>query len=257
MIIEARGDVIKLRGALVENQWPAIKSSVSLLLNQHPQGVIIDAGGLTEISDAGARTFSDASTFIQSQNARIVVAGMPDRILEDIKDLPGIRSQLVLASTVEEARSSLESGGVGMVRQKKAKPFVLVPLIGAWEKAVEHAATEASAMHAEIYLLYILQIPRNLALGVPMPDMETESQHTLDDAERALRRSKIPVRKLTTRARSLCEGIVKFAADNNPELLVVAYTKDDITREEGRKVSSALLSEAACDTAVYCVAEQT
>jgi len=70
MIIQTRGDVIILKGALTENQWPSIRSAVSLLLESYPSGVVIDASELVEVTEAGAHTFLDASNFIQAQNAR-------------------------------------------------------------------------------------------------------------------------------------------------------------------------------------------
>ena len=35
MIIEAREDVVTLRGNLLENMWPAIQAAANLLLKQH------------------------------------------------------------------------------------------------------------------------------------------------------------------------------------------------------------------------------
>ena len=255
MIIEAKGDVIKIRGALVENQWTAIKSSVSLLLSDHPRGIIIDASGLTEVTEAGARTFFDASNFLQAQNSRIVVAGMPEDILAEIRNIPGIRSQLVIAPTVEDARASLDACGVGVVCEGKEKPVVLVPLIGAWHKALQFAATEAAARHAEIHLLFIFQVPRNLPLGVPMPELEQEAERDLAEAEHILKRTKLTARRLTTRARSTIDGIAKFATESKPELLTVAFTKEEMMRESFRQTSTNMLCEAPCDVAIYCVTE--
>lgn len=256
MIVETRGDVIKLSGALVENQWPALKSAVSLLLSQYPTGAVIDASGLTEVSEAGARTFLDASSYIQAKNARVVVAGMPEDILAEIRNIPGVRSQLVVADTVEEARSSLEAGGTGVVREKRVRPAILVPLISAWTRAIQFAANEAVARKAELHLLYVLQIPRNQPLGVPLPDMEREAQDTLAEAEKALRRRGVTVRKLTTRARETVEGIAKFAAENSPELLVVGYSKEEMDRDGGRySAIGVFCHEAPCDVAILCVTD--
>jgi len=256
MIIETRGDVIKLKGALVENQWTALKSAVTLLLIDHPRGVIIDGGGLTEVSEAGAHTFLDASSFIQAQSARVVVAGLPEDILARIRKIPGVRSQLVIASTVEEARASLESGGVAIARGKRAVPVVLAPLIGAWRRAIQFAATQAASRRAELHLLYMLQIPRTLPLGVPMPDMEQEARETLAEAEKALKRRGVKVRRLTTRTRDVVEGVAKYATDTKPDLLVVAYSKGDMAREAGRFAAiDTLCHEALCDVAIFCLAE--
>jgi nucleotide-binding universal stress UspA family protein/anti-anti-sigma regulatory factor len=254
MIIETRGDVIKLKGALVENQWSALRSAIKLVLDDFPRGVIIDASGLTELSESGARTFLELCNFVQSQNARVVVVAMPDEMLAEIRKIPGVRSQLVTANTVEEARASLEAGGTPAVPLKKPKPFVLVPLLGAWQKGVEFAAIEASFRRAELHLLYVLQIPRYLPLGEPVPEMEQEAQKVLDEAEKLVKRRGVVVRKLTTRARDLIDGVAKFAAEKKPDLLVVAYYKEEITREGARCAAvETLCNEVPSDVAIYCV----
>lgn len=254
MIIQAKGDVIRLRGSLVENQWPAIKSAVNLLLDEHPGGVIIDANGLTDITEAGARTFIDASNFIQAQSARIIVAGVPDHILEELRAIPGIRSQLVMAPTVEEARASLEAGGMAADAERRARPSVLVPLLGLWHRALGFAGAEAVARRAEIHLLYVLQVPRNLPLGAPMPGQELEAQQSLAEAEKVLRKRGIPIRKSSTRARDMMEGAAKFAAETHPDLVVLAYSKEDLTREGNRyELIGTFCHEAPCDVAFYCV----
>lgn len=254
MIIQIKGDVIKLKGSLTENQWPAIKSAVHLMLDEHPGGAVIDAGGLSDVTEAGARTFLDASNFIQAHSARVIIAGLSDDILEQVKQIPGVRSQLVLASSVEEARASLEAGGGASAAEGRVRPCVLVPLIGAWGRAVQMAASEALARRAEIHLLYVLQIPRNLPIGAPMPEKEQEAQQGLAEAERALKRRGVAVRKRTTRARDVVEGAAKFAAETKPELLVVAYYKEEMEKETVRHdVVGVLCHEAPCDVAIYCV----
>lgn len=254
MIIQTKGDVIKISGALTENQWTAIKSAVNLLLEEHPRGVVIDASGITEVTESGARTFLDAGNYIQTQNARIVVASLHDSILAEIKKIPGVRSQLVVAGSVEEGLASLESGSENGKKEVISKPFVLVPLMGMYNRALEFAAAEAAARRAELHLLYVLQIPRNQPLGASIPALEQEAQLTLDQAEKALKRSGVKVRKYTTRARDLIEGAAKYAADTKPLLLLVAYSKEEMTREGMRcPLVSALCHEAPCDVAIYCI----
>ena len=253
MIIQTKGDVIRLRGSLAENQWPAIKAAVSLLLADHPGGVIIDASGLTDVSEAGAHTFIDMSSFIQAQGARVIIAGLSEEILGQIRKFPGVRSMLVLASTIEEARASLESSGSGMAAGG-TKPAILVPTLGAWRKALGFAATEALARRGEVHLLYVLQVPRNLPLGAPMPEQEQEAQQNLTEAEKTLKRRGVTVRKRTTRARDVVEGAAKFAADTKPDLVVLAYYKEELAQEGSRcAVIATFCEEAPCDVVFYCV----
>ncbi|HAH87471.1 MAG TPA: hypothetical protein DCL60_08890 [Armatimonadetes bacterium] len=253
MIIQTRGDVIILKGALTENQWPSIRSAVSLLLESYPSGVVIDASELVEVTEAGAHTFLDASNFIQAQNARVVVSGLSDDILAEIRKVPGIRSQLVIAGSVDEARESIESGGAVPVSAKPG-PRVLVPLIGAWEKALHFAAVEAAGRKAELHLLYVLVIPRNQPLGVPDPEQEHEAQHALTEAETMLHRSRVRVVKVTTRAREAVEGAAKYAAETKPDLLAVAYHKDNVIKGGANSsVVDILCHEVPGDVAIYCV----
>lgn len=256
MIIQFKGDVVSLRGSLTENQWPAIRSAVALLLSENPHGVVIDASGLTDISEAGARTFLDASNFIQAHNARVVVAGLPHDLLEEIRKIPGIRSQLAVSASIEEARASLESGGMAAHLEHKTGPSILVPLIGAWSKAIEYAAAQAIVRKAEVHLLYVLQIPRNLPLGVPVPELEQMAQQALDEAEKVAKRRGIKIAKMVARSRDTVEGAAKFATESKSDLVVIAYFKNDIAREGNRNAAmSTLCHEIPGEVMVICVNE--
>ena len=253
MIIHVKGDVIEVKGSLVENHWIALRSAVGLLLDRHPSGVIIDGSGLTEMNEAGVHTFIDAANYIQAQNARVVVSGLPSDILERIRKIPGARSQLPLAASIEEARASLAVGGAEAVPEAKRRPAVLVPLLGDWQKAIEYAANHAYRT-ADIHLLYVMKVPMAQPLGVPLPEKEAEATSTLSEAEKILEGHGIIVRKMTTRARSAIEGAAKFAADTSPRLVVTAYRKDRVqTDVVGQSVITTLCSESPGESAVFCV----
>ena len=115
MIIETRGDVVRLSGSLHKNQWMSIRAAANLLLHEHPQGIIVDCAGLEDISEDGARTFLEAMRDIEAARARIIVASLPENVLTVIKTVPGVRSQLPIAASVEEARASLQM-------HKRARP---------------------------------------------------------------------------------------------------------------------------------------
>src|SRR5438270_859606 len=107
MIIEARGDVVTLRGNLTRNQWLNIKAAANHLLREHPHGIIIDCGHIESVTEEGIDTFIDARRDIEAQGARIMLASVPTYVLEAMRSVPGASSQLPVARSVEEARSSL------------------------------------------------------------------------------------------------------------------------------------------------------
>jgi nucleotide-binding universal stress UspA family protein len=127
-------------------------------------------------------------------------------------------------------------------------------LIGAWPKALAYAAPEAAARKADIHLLYVLQVPRNLPLGSPMPEKEQDAHNILTEAEKTMRRRGVVVYKRTTRARDVVEGAAKFAAETKPELVVLAYYKEDLIKEGNRyEIVGTFCHEAPCDIAFFCV----
>ena len=254
MIIQTKGDVVRIKGSLFENQWPAIKSAVRLVLDDHPGGAIIDCSDLSEVTESGARTFLDASNFIQAHSSRVIVSGLSEDIAAEIRKIPGVRSQLVLAPTVEEARASLQSTGETALAERKTKPTVLLPLIGSWAKALDFAAAEANRRRAEVHVLYVIQVPRNLPLGATIPEKEQEAQQNLLEADKALRRKGVQVHKRATRARDIIEGVAKFASETKPDLFVVAYSKEELAKEGSRlAMIDTFCQDVPCDVAFFCV----
>lgn len=257
MIIQSKGDVVILRGVLAENHWPALKSVVSLLLKRHPAGVIIDGSALTEVSDSGAQTFLDASEFIESHNARVVVAGLSEAIVQAMSRVPGIRSQLPRAATVEEARASLAVSGTEALPASQKGPVVLVPLIGSWRRSIEYAVAQAVRNKAEIHLLYVIEVPRDQPMGVPLPEQERQAERVLAEAELLLRNESVTVRKLSTRARLPVDGAAKYAAGANPRIVVVSYAKGEfelISRQQD--IFGTLCRDTECEVAVISSADQ-
>lgn len=108
MIIEARGDILKISGALTENHWSTIVSVVNFLLRNHPQGIIIDCSELDETSSRGLQTFASALDYIRRKRSRIIFVNLPEKVLEELRAFPGLRSQLPIAKSIDEAQQSLE-----------------------------------------------------------------------------------------------------------------------------------------------------
>ena len=188
MIIEAREDTITLRGEVKSNIWPAIQAAAALLLENHPTGIILDGSGLTKITVKGAETFADAFEYIAAQNARIMVVGLTDEMLEIGKRVPGVRSQLPIAATVEEARSSLELAELTPHRGK-ARVAAVVPILGNWRRAVYCADRLASGENCEVHLVDLIRVPRTLPIGSPLPEREAAGQKRLEEAQGLVRKT--------------------------------------------------------------------
>ena len=58
----------------------------------------------------GAETFHDAMDFIRNHHARVILAAVPGHVMEVLKNVPEVRSQLPICATVADARRSLDLG---------------------------------------------------------------------------------------------------------------------------------------------------
>ncbi|HEY3283294.1 MAG TPA: STAS domain-containing protein [Armatimonadota bacterium] len=108
MIIEARDDVIRLTGAMEKNAWSSIQAALNFLLKDRPKGIIVDCLGLRIVSEEGADTFLEMIEYTQAKGKRILFCNLPENAREQVKRIPGLRSQLPIANSLEEARQSLE-----------------------------------------------------------------------------------------------------------------------------------------------------
>lgn len=221
MIIEAREDTVTLRGDIKSNIWPAIQAAASLLLRNHPIGIIIDASGVAKCTAKGAETFADAFRYISSQDARIVVAGLDMELREIGKTVPGVRSQVPLADTVEEARASIALEEPTPQRGK-ARIAGVAPLLGNWQRAVYHADKLAVGENCEIHLVDLIKVPRTLPLGSPLPEREAASLERLDRAKKLVEQSRLKGFTHVEHLRSESAGLAQFVDRLEADFAVVS-----------------------------------
>ena len=221
MIIEAREDTITLRGDIRSNIWPAIQAAAALLLANHPAGIIIDASGVQKFTTKGAETFADAFRYIHSRSARIVVAGLAPELAEIGKAVPGMRSMVPLADTVEGARASLALEE-GTPQRGKARLAGVVPLPGHWQRAVYHADRLAMGENCEIHIVDLIKVPRNLPIGTPMPEREAASRERLDRAKELVQQSGIKAFTHVKGVREESSGLMSFVKDLGANFAVVS-----------------------------------
>jgi len=250
MIIEARRDVITLRGSLTDNQWPAIQAAAKIMLEEYPRGIIIDCSHLTEITEAGARTFLDAMRWIQRCDAKIIVAGLPESALQVIRQVRAVASQLPTAPTVEDARLSLGLEELAAKAPGKGLNIIAVLLIGDWQEAADVACRVADRRRDEIHFFDLIKVPRNLPLATPLPEAEAVARRKLEEAERKARQYKLNVVKRVERVRSAAEGVPKIIRDVNPAVVVICVSQVDEEGHEIVQTMPTLLADPPC-TIIY------
>jgi len=226
LIIEAREDTIILRGSIKTNIWPAIQAAAALLLENHPTGIIIDCSALEKITPKGAETFADAFRYIQERDARIVVAALLPELLEIGKEVPGVRSQLPLANTVDEARASLELEEITPERGK-ARLAAIVPVLGDWRSAVYHAAKLAMGQSTEIHLVDLIKVPRALPIGTPLPEREASGQVRLEAAKALVGELGLKGFSHVERVRAKANGFLEFVGQLHADYAVISIDRLD------------------------------
>ncbi len=215
MIVESYEDVIVLSGALRSNFWETIHTAISLLLKRHPTGVIIDCSGLTECTAEGAETFRDAMDFIERNRARTIVAAVPHAVMEVLRSVPEVRSQLPVVGSVEEARRSLDMLAQGETKGRKkhltsrTDRRFLVCLSGeeSDEQLLMVVQELAQTTSAEAVLIYPILVPRDLPLQSPLLEQEEIAAKALEAGRRSLQNAEIKTEIRLERGRDVASAI--------------------------------------------------
>jgi nucleotide-binding universal stress UspA family protein len=255
MIIEARDDVVLLEGALEKNQWPTIQAAANLLLRQHAQGIIIDGSGVTRCSPEGAMTFRDAMNYIERYRARIVVSNLPDCVMDTVRKVPGVRSRLPIAATLEEARASLSLTRSGVSHTPASRRQLQDILVPVFESGSSAAATALACrlvkdegQNARIHLACILEIPRHLPVTAPLPEEEAIATKVLRRAEKRVKQEGLTPIAHVTRARDAGEEIIHQAEQLGANIIVLSYMPTEDTLDEGMsRVMRTVLDRAPCE----------
>ena len=238
MIIETRDDVVQLSGSLHKNQWMTIKAAANLLLRDYPQGIIIDCGHLTDISENGAKTFLEAMRDIEAARARIIVANLPMTMLAVCNTVPGVRSQLPIAESVEAARASLRVhhrplGPTAVGDPARRGASILVPLLA--DLDLTYGATLAARLvragRGEVHLVYFLEVARTLPLNAPLPEAEKAAQDTLMLAVPLARQYNVTAAEHVERVRDATEGILAAVKTLQADTVVLGATSEPVGAE--------------------------
>jgi len=246
MIVESYEDVIVLSGALRSNYWETLHTAVSLTLKRHPTGVIIDCSGITEATEEGVETFHDAIDFVaEHDQARIIVAAVRPDVLNVMRMVPEVRSQLPIVATVDEARRSLdllvdEEDG----RKKRREPAravdrtLLVCLaVDETEPFVLELAIElCRGIPTKICVLLPLLVPRDLPLQAPLPDVETSARRVADASRDRLETMNIPHEVRLERTRDFASLIQEYAEETDAAHVIIGIRHDERHQDDIQKI---------------------
>ncbi|MBC7529026.1 MAG: universal stress protein [Chthonomonadaceae bacterium] len=259
MIIETKEDVVRLSGALHKNQWMTIKAAANLLLQEHPQGIIIDCGHLGEVSGEGGKTFLEAMKDIEAAHSRIIVANLPENAAAVCKTIPGVRSQLPIALSVADARASLHTlnckKSLAAMEATKTVGRILVPLIADVDLTygASLAARIAKVNRFEVRLAYFIEVGRGLPLNAPLSEEEKAAQETLRRAIPQLQPQGItPVQEIQ-RVREALDGILGVLKSQQIDQLVLGApysVEGEESHESFYSLANALLERAPCEVII-------
>lgn len=223
MIVESYEDVVLLSGSLHSNQWEAMHTAISLTLKRHPSGVIIDCSNLTSMTVEGAETFHEAIQFVQEQKeARVIVACLAPELIEILKSVPDVRSQLPLAKSVEEARRSLdltleeeETGKKKKLNSRTYERKVLATMCpAAWDDYLLRLLEDLIERDkTKVVLLIPIIVPRELPLQSLMADIEEKAASFVSLAKRRLEEAGIGHEIIVERARDYATLVQETAEE--------------------------------------------
>lgn len=260
MIIETRDDVVKLSGSLHKNQWLTIKAAANLLLHDHPQGIIVDCAELEEISEDGAKTFLEAMRDIEAAKARIIVANLPKNVMAVCRSVPGVRSQLPIADSVEEARASLRvasrsAASSVTINAPRRSAVILVPLLADLDLAygAHLAGRLAKDGKSELRLIYFLEVARTLPLNAPLLEEEKAAQESLAQAMQYARQWNAPAYEHVERVREASESILTAIKTHNANIVVIGAASEPLggdNHDMFHELVDTLLHRAPCEVVI-------
>lgn len=253
MIVESFEDVINLSGSLKYNFWDTVHTAISLTLKRHATGVIIDCSGITDCTHEGAETFRDILAYIQEHDARVICVAVPSGVMEVLKTTAEVRSQLPIASSVEEARHSLDL--LAHTRDgKKKQPFqveeltkIVLYLTGGDRDTIglEAAKRMAGGLHGEVLLVYVIAVPRELPLQAPLTKEEDQALAALQAAQQNLTARGVPHQILVHRGRDVASSLEDVMDEQKGDVLLIPLSSEGSETEADLKLIKSALAKVS------------
>ena len=130
---------------------------------------------------------------------------------------------------------------------------ILVPTSGTLcsERGIELACRLGEEQKAEVYLINVIEVPRTLPMGVPMPEAESRAQEILKEGESIVSLRGLPVKAEVRRGRVAGEEIIRAAKDWDADLIVMGVRSEiRMTQEILGRTSNLVFRRAPCEVIV-------
>jgi len=144
------------------------------------------------------------------------------------------------------------------VRSVGAVRTIFVPILEAYysARAVELASRLGQEQKAKILLGFVVEVPRTLSLGVPMPSVEERGRHALERAGEIVATHHLQSTAEMIRAREAGEGITRAARDHDVDLIVLGIApQTGFVEGSTERVAEALFRQAPCEVIIDRLAE--
>ncbi len=144
------------------------------------------------------------------------------------------------------------------VRSVGAVQRILVPILEHYysERAVELASRLGEMQKARILLGYVVEVPRTLSLGVPLPQAEEQAALALEEAKTIVRMHGLEAHAEIIRAREAGEGIARVARDRGVDLIVMGISPGErLTEGSAARTAESLFRHCPCEVIIDRLAE--
>jgi anti-anti-sigma regulatory factor len=251
LIVEFYEDIVQISGSLKSNFWDTIHTAISLALKKHPNGVIVDCSGITECTIEGADTFRDAMEYIKRQDARIILAAVPKEVLEIFKSVPEVRSQLAIASSVEEARHSMdlpthELGKQSSGVQTGMQIACLLSGAACDKVALQVASTMVRAASGHLHVVFPIIVPRDLPLQAPLSQQEDLASATVMSAKAFLKEQHVNCSVHIERGRDSASIMAFECEESNATCAIIPLPCSLDEREAAAQTTRNMLAKLKC-----------
>lgn len=130
---------------------------------------------------------------------------------------------------------------------------ILVPTSGHHysERGVELACRLGHEQKSDIFLAYIMEIPRTMPLGIPLPDLEEKAKEALERAESIVVLHGLRTDKMIHRARIAGEEIARIAKEKDVDMIVLGIRSQvGLTENILGRTSDVILRHAPCEVII-------